>query len=132
LRPGAEASELTKVVVDTTTVQPKNVAHPTDAKLLHRARERLVQLAKRHAVPLRQSYLRVSKFTLIKQQRHAHAKQFKRANKGLRKLKTYLGRVMRDIQRKVKGNGVLEAALAPALSQAHRLLFPVASGLESE
>jgi IS5 family transposase len=72
-------SELTQVVVDT-TVQPKNVAHPTDAKLLNRARERLVRLAKSHAIVLRQSYARVGKLALIKQQRYAHAKQFKRAN----------------------------------------------------
>ncbi len=58
-------SELTQVVVDT-TVQPKNVAHPTDAKLLNRARERLVRLAKSHAIVLRQSYARVGKLALIK------------------------------------------------------------------
>ena len=64
-------SELSAVVVDT-TVQPKNVAHPTDAKLLNRARERLVRLAKKHGVRLRQSYARVGKLALIKQQRYAH------------------------------------------------------------
>ncbi|MEY9181286.1 hypothetical protein ABIG06_001562 [Bradyrhizobium sp. USDA 326] len=48
-------SELSRVIVDT-TVQPKNVTFPTDAKLLNRAREKLVELAKLHAVPLRQSY----------------------------------------------------------------------------
>jgi transposase, IS5 family len=115
-------SELTAVVVDT-TVQPKNVMHPTDAKLLHRARERLVRLARKHSVRLRQSYARVGKFALIKQQRYAHAKQFKRANKCLRTLKTYLGRVMRDIQRKIQGDKALEAAFAQGLAQAHRLLF---------
>ena len=99
-------SELAAVVVDT-TVQPKNVAHPTDAKLLNRARERLVRLARKHSVVLRQSYARVGKFALIKQQRYAHAKQFKRANKALRRLKTYLGRVVRDIQRKIASDEAL-------------------------
>ena len=42
-------SELLRVIVDT-TVQPKNVTFPTDAKLLNRAREKLVQLAQRHGV----------------------------------------------------------------------------------
>jgi len=37
-------SELSRVIVDT-TVQPKNVTFPTDAKLLNRAREKLVRLA---------------------------------------------------------------------------------------
>jgi transposase, IS5 family len=114
-------SELTAVVVDT-TVQPKNVAHPTDAKLLHRARERLVRLAEEHGVVLRQSYARVGKFALIKQQRYAHAKQFKRANKPLRKLKTYLGRVMRDIRRKVASHEALKAVFAHPLSLGFRVL----------
>ena len=59
------------------------MAFPTDAKLMHRARERLVKLAHKHGVALRQSYARVGKFALIKHQRYAHAKQFKRANKAL-------------------------------------------------
>jgi IS5 family transposase len=77
---------------------------PTDAKLVNRARERLVRQAQELGVELRQSYRRVGKFALIKHQRYAHAKQFKRANRSLRKLKTYLGRVIRDIRRKTAGN----------------------------
>src|SRR5437763_16414038 len=95
-------SELSRVIIDT-TVQPKNVTFPTDAKLLNRAREKLVKLAKKLGVELRQSYTRVGKFALIQHQRYAHAKQFKRANKALRTLKTYLGRVIRDITRKIDG-----------------------------
>src|SRR6201998_4706647 len=94
-------SELSRVIVDT-TVQPKNVTFPTDAKLLNRAREKLVRLANIHALPLRQSYARVGKFALIQHQRYAHAKQFKRANRMLRKLRTYLGRVIRDIALKLR------------------------------
>ena len=75
-------SDLTAAVVDT-TVQPKNVMFPTDAKLLNRARERLVRLAQKHDVALRQAYTRVGKLALIKHQRYAHAKQFKRAGKVL-------------------------------------------------
>src|SRR6202030_3935359 len=54
------SKDLERVVVDT-TVQPKAIAHPTDARLVHRAIEKLVNLAKREGVPLRQSYLRVGK-----------------------------------------------------------------------
>jgi len=113
---------LSQVIVDT-TVQPKAVAFPTEAKLLHRSRERLVKLAKKHGVTLRQSYGRVGKLRLIKQQRYAHAHQFKRANKALKKLKTYLGRVMRDIARKIAGKPELETAFALELSLAHRVRF---------
>src|SRR5262245_23199462 len=82
-------SDLARVVIDT-TVQPKAVMFPTDAKLLNRARERLVRLTKKLGVSLRRSYARVGKLALIKHQRYAHAHQFKRANRSLRKLKTYL------------------------------------------
>ena len=82
-------SDLARVVVDT-TVQPKAVMFPTDAKLLNRARERLVRLANKLGVELRQSYRRVGKLALIKHQRYAHAHQFKRANRSLRKLKPIL------------------------------------------
>jgi len=112
--------DLARVIVDT-TVQPKNITFPTDAKLLNRAREKLVKLAKQLGVELRQSYTRVGKFTLIQHQRYAHAKQFKRANRALRKLKTYLGRVIRDIARKIEGDPSLEAKFAWLLSLARRV-----------
>ena len=99
--------DVRRVIVDT-TVQPKNVMFPTDAKLVHRARERLVGLAKKTGVDLRQSYVRVGKRALIKHQRYAHAKQFKRANRSLRTLRTYLGRIIRDITRQIAGEDDLE------------------------
>src|SRR5256712_2080294 len=106
-------SDLARVVIDT-TVQPKAVMFPTDAKLLNRARERLVRLAKKLGGSRRQSYRRVGKLALIKHQRYAHAHQFKRANKSLRKLKTYLGRVIRDIERHIVGDeGFREAFVRP-------------------
>lgn len=45
----ARPADFTKVIVDT-TVQEKAAAFPTDAKLMHRARERLVRLARKHGV----------------------------------------------------------------------------------
>jgi len=115
-------SDVNRVIVDT-TVQPKNVMFPTDARLLNRAREILVRLAKRYGVKLRQSYARVGKFALIKHQRYAHAKQFKRANRALKKLKTYLGRTIRDIGRKLPGADLLGGiVLERMLARARRVL----------
>jgi transposase, IS5 family len=113
-------SELSRVIVDT-TVQPKNVTFPTDAKLLNRAREKLVRLAHLRGVTLRQSYARLGKFALIQHQRYAHAKQFKRANRMLKKLRTYLGRVIRDIGRKIEGDSGHEAAFAQLTMLARRV-----------
>lgn len=114
-------SEMSDVVIDT-TVEPKNVMFPTDARLLNRAREILVRLAKKHGVKLRQSYARVGKFALIAHQRYAHARQFKRANRALKRLRTLLGRVIRDIDRKIEGDGWLrEVIFKNILSRARRV-----------
>lgn len=121
-RTGAlKPSDLARVVVDT-TVQPKAVMFPTDAKLINRARERLVRQAHALGITLRQSYARVGKLMLIKHQRYAHAKQFKRANRSLRKLRTYLGRVIRDIRRKTAGTETLREAFIRPLYLAERVL----------
>src|SRR3974377_2452965 len=114
-------ADLARVIVDT-TVQPKAVMFPTDAKLLNRARERLVRLAQELGVVLRQSYRRGGKFAPIKHQRYPHAKQCKRANRSLRKLKTYLGRVIRDIRRKTAGDEGLRETLVRPLYLAERVL----------
>jgi IS5 family transposase len=120
-RTGAmKPSDLSRVIIDT-TVQPKNVTFPTDAKLMNRAREKLVKLAEKCGVKLRQSYKRVGKIALIRYQRYAHARQFGRARKALRKLKTYLGRVIRDIARKIESNPALEGKFARLLALARRV-----------
>jgi IS5 family transposase len=90
--------QLKRVNVDT-TVQEKEVRFPTDARLYDRARQRLVNCAKERGINLRQNYNRKSKQLLCQQSRYAHAKQLKRAQRCTRKLKTYLGRVIRDIER---------------------------------
>lgn len=73
-------SHVNRVIVDT-TAQPKIVMLPTDARLLNRARDILVRLAKGAGIKLRQSYGWVDKFALIRHQRYAHAKQLKRRNR---------------------------------------------------
>ena len=110
-------SDLARVTVDT-TVQPKNITFPTDAKLLLVAIQQLGKLAKEYDVPLRQSYARVAKRAAIKVGRYAHAKQFKRMNREIKFLRTRLGRVTRDIRRKTMGDEALAAAFAVPLIKA--------------
>lgn len=110
------------MVVDT-TVQPKAIAHPTDARLCNRALEKLVELAKRYGVPLRQSYCRVAKRAAIMIGRYSHAHQFKRARRELKFLLIRLGRVIRDIRRKIAGNQRLQEHFADLLALAVRLRF---------
>jgi IS5 family transposase len=52
-------------------------------------------------VKLRQSYRRVAKDAAIMVSRYAHAKQFRRMQRKLKKMRTWLGRMIRDIHRKV-------------------------------
>ena len=96
------------------------MAFPTDARLYTKMTLRLSKLAKCRGLLLRQTYVRKAPKTLKKQGRYAHARQYKRARACTRKLKTMLGRVVRDIERKV-GNHIDEE-LATFLARAHRLL----------
>ena len=114
-------TSLNRLNVDT-TVQEKAISFPTDAKLAHRLRITLVKEAKTCGVELRQSYTRKSKQSFVMQSRYAHARQMKRSRKEVRKLKTYLGRVTRDIERKVSGNAEWRHRFAPLLKMGHRLL----------
>jgi IS5 family transposase len=93
-------NDLKRVTVDT-TVQPKAISFPTDAKLLHAAIKGLNRLARKHGVRLRQSYLRIARHAAMMAGRYAHAKQFKRHHRQLRLLRTRLGRLIRDIGRKI-------------------------------
>ena len=113
-----KASSLKRINVDT-TVQAKHIRHPTDARLYDRARERLVKEAEKAEIPLRQNYNRVGKRALRRQNGYAKAQQFDRARRETRKVKTLLGRVVRDIQRKAPEPA---AKMAELLALSERLL----------
>jgi IS5 family transposase len=91
-------AQIERVNVDT-TVQTKAVRFPTDARLYDRARERLVKTARKQGLSIKQSYERVGRRLLMAQSRYAHARQMKRARACTRKLRTHLGRVIREIER---------------------------------
>lgn len=110
-----------KVNVDT-TVQEKAIHYPTDARLYYDMREKLARLAHENGVELRQSYTRLAKKALFNAGRYAHARQMKRARKNIRKLKTHLGCVARDIQRKIEGRDDLQKVFGGALALAGRVL----------
>ena len=114
--------DLKRVTVDT-TVQEKAIAFPTDSRLYNRARERLVRLAKAHGVPLRQSYVRVGPRLLFKNNRYGHARQLRRQRRTTAKLKTVLGRVYRDIERRLAEQPEsVQATFAESMALTKRLL----------
>ncbi|WP_031407147.1 IS5 family transposase [Thiomonas sp. FB-Cd] len=89
-----------RVIVDT-TVMPKAIAHPTDSRLLERSRQHLVKLADAGGIELRQNYNREAPRLAAQIGRYAHAKQFKRMKKALRTLRSRVGRVHREVGRKL-------------------------------
>jgi transposase, IS5 family len=113
-----KSTALKHVNVDT-TVQEKAIAFPTDARLYQKMRVTLVREAERHGINLRQSFRRVGKKAFIMQGRYANARQMKRAARQTRRLKTYLGRVMRDIERKADA---CDESMQVLLVRARRLL----------
>ena len=96
-------SALKEVIVDT-TVQEKNISYPTDGKLINKAREHLVEEAKRESISLRQSYKITGKKEKAQSDRYFHAKQYKRGKASIKKQRNWLGRVIRDIKRKCPGD----------------------------
>lgn len=112
---------LERVTVDT-TVQTKAVAHPRDSHLLLRGIEWLNRLARQHGIKLRQSYQRVASHAVREIGRLLHTRGHKQALRWIRKLRTWLGRLERDITRKIAGNEALEKAFAVALARVRKLL----------
>lgn len=112
--------QLERVTVDT-TVQTKAVAHPTDSHLMLRAIEWLNRAAGAQGVQLRQSYLRVARRARKEAARLMHGRGHKQAKAHLRLMRTRLGRLIRDIERKIAGDPVRMKALENVLKRARTI-----------
>jgi transposase, IS5 family len=93
--------ELERVIVDT-TVQEKAMAHPVDSRLLEIARHKVVSAAKQVGISLKQTFAAEGKTLRRKAGGYAHAKQFKRLKTAVKRQRTILGVVMREVQRKLE------------------------------
>ncbi len=114
--------ELTRVIVDS-TVQHKSIAHPTDSRLLETARVKLVEAAKDAGVDLKQTFAREGKELSRKAGRYAHARQFKRMRRAIKRQRTIVGRLQREIDRKASAIGAaVRQALGESLDKAARIV----------
>lgn len=93
--------DLERVIVDT-TVQDKAIAHPTDTRLLEIARHKVVSAAKRCGIMLKQTFAKEGKVLRWKAGGYAHAKQFRRLRRVVKRQRTILGVVIREVQRKLQ------------------------------
>ena len=100
-----ERSSFAHVSVGSTVMERiaarKNIAHPTDSALLEKLRGQLVAFMQEHDLDIRQTYSRQGPRTAQQIGRYAHAKQFKRMRGCLRKMRTWVGRLQRELERQL-------------------------------
>lgn len=114
--------ELTRVIVDS-TVQHKAIAHPTDSRLLETARNKLVEAAKEVGIHLKQTFAKEGKELGRKAGRYAHARQFKRMRRAIKRQRTIVGRLQREVERKASAIGTaVREALRETLGKAARIV----------
>jgi transposase, IS5 family len=123
LRAGALEPKHTERIIIDTTVESKAVAHPTDSHLLHRGIQWLNRLAKRHGLPVRQSFLRLAARAKREVGRLIHTGGHKQALRHLRRLRTFLGRLHRDVGRKIDADATLRESFEEAMQRIGRLLI---------
>jgi IS5 family transposase len=112
--------QLERITVDT-TVQTKAIAHPSDSHLIVRAIEWLNRVACKHGVKLRQSFMRLAPRAKKEAARLMHTGGHKQGMRWVRKLRTWLGRLIRDIERKIAGDVVTEAQFATVLERSRTI-----------
>jgi len=120
------ARDLQKVNVDT-TVQEKAIRFPTDTQLCHKAREELLKTAGRWDIKIRQSYVRKSKQAVFLANKYMAARQMNRGRKQVKKVRNYLGRVMRDIERAIARNPGLAPVFKDDLAKARTIYAQAAN-----
>jgi IS5 family transposase len=119
--------ELARVIVDS-TVQEKAVAHPTDSKLLETARAKVVEAAKANGIELKQTFAKEGQHLSFKAGRYAHARQFRRMRKAIKRQRTIVGRLQREVGRKMSTlSQAVQEALSVTLDKAKRLVVQTSS-----
>ena len=116
-------TEFKRVIVDT-TVQEKAIAHPVDSRLLEIARRKVVAAAKRCAIVLKQTFATEGKTLQRQAGGYAHAKQFKRLRRVVKRQRTILGILIRETQRKMSAstdNALALTSLNTWLERAERI-----------
>jgi len=93
-----KAAEEKQVIIDT-TVQEKNITYPTDGKLAIKMIHHLLKIAKKESIQLRRTYVREIKGHRISLRFFKHPKKIKKAKVAMKRLRTIVGILMRDISR---------------------------------
>ena len=95
-----DASDLESVIIDS-TVQSKATAHPTDSSLLNIARYKLVKATKECGLSFKPTDVKEAKNLNRRAGGYAHAKQFKRLKKVIKRQRTIVGILLRETSRQL-------------------------------
>ncbi len=114
-------AEFERIIVDS-TVQEKAIAYPVDSRLLEIARHKIVVHAKRCGIALRQSFAKEGKMLKRKAGGYAHAKQFKRLHRTVRRQRTIVGKLIREVRKQLSAGAISSAATPTTLAALYTLL----------
>lgn len=101
IQPGKDRRRAMEMIAIDTTAQEKNITYPTDVKLRKKIIENCKKIAKKEGIQLRQSYTRTVKGLMFKQRFAHHPKNYQKAEKAKRRLRTIAGRLVRELRRKL-------------------------------
>ena len=129
---GAVTQKTLRIVTVDTTVAEKAVRFPTDTALCQKARLELVRRARAHGIALRQSYARVGKRAVFMANKYMAARQVGKGRAMVRKVRGYLGRVLRDIERAIARAPELGPAFESDLAKAKKIYAQAANHKEPD
>ena len=111
-----EAAQEEEVCIDS-TVQEKNVTFPTDAKQYRKIIVRAIKLARKEGVSLSRTYAKEVKALKLKTRFAGHPRNRRTARKATKRLKTLAGRLLREIERKLPEQTLIQHQSDIALYQ---------------
>ena len=114
-------AEFERIIVDS-TVQEKAIAYPVDSRLLEIARHKIVVYAKRCGIALRQSFAKEGKTLKRKAGGYAHAKQFKRLHRTVKRQRTIVGKLIREVRKQLSAGAISSSATPTMLAALYTLL----------
>lgn len=123
-------AEFERIIVDS-TVQEKAIAYPVDSRLLEIARHKIVMYAKRCGIALRQSFAKEGKALKRKAGGYAHAKQFKRLHRTVKRQRTIVGKLIREVRKQLSA-GVISFAATPTMLAALYTLLERADRIRTQ
>jgi transposase, IS5 family len=123
-------AEFERIIVDS-TVQEKAIAYPIDSRLLEIARHKIVAHAKRCGIALRQTFAKEGKALKRTAGGYAHAKQFKRLHRAVKRQRTIVGKLIRAVRNQL-GLGAFNLETAPTTLAALNTLLERADRIRTQ